>query len=333
MTTLLLPNHVTQSSSSLSLTPHAPMPVSVLVPLYNAERFVVAALTSVLQENRVPLEVIVINDGSTDASLEQVEKLGDRRIKVINNSGKGIASALNAGLEIARGDVIVRCDADDLYPHPRLLDQVTWLLEHSEFGAVCGGYSVINEKAAPVIRFDCGTGAEEITQELRSGVTRTHFCTYAVRRDILRSLGGFRPYFCTGEDIDIQLRLGEACRVWFETGNYYHYRLHSGSITHTISSIKREFFDGIARQFQRQRQLEGLDDLERGCPPAFPPTYQPQNPPFSAAEHIQNLLLGKAWQEHQDGDRLQALATGLRSVMTYPRNTSAWRSLMALAIK
>lgn len=313
-----------QSNQSLS--------VSVLVPLYNAEKFVLAALSSILQERNILLEVIVVNDGSTDNSLEQVNLLlDDERLIVIDNPGKGISDALNAGLAIARGDVITRCDADDLYPSTRLVQQVDWLMKHPEYGAICGGYSAIDSKGGSVIKFNCGDIAEDITQELKTGQPRTHFCTFAVRADIIRALGGFRTYFYTAEDIDFQFRLAEACKVWYQPGVYYHYRLHSDSITHRISSKEREFFHFIACQFQKQRLTQGLDDIQRGCAPSSPSIHYAQ--PFTASQHVQSLLLGRAWQEHQHGERLQALATGVRAVLTEPKNRSAWHSLIALAIK
>jgi GT2 family glycosyltransferase len=320
--------------TSLSPIAHLSGPsllASVIVPLYNADQFVVPAVRSILQEQSIPLEVIVVDDGSTDLSLQELRQISDSRLKVIENPEKGIASALNAGFMAAQGAIIARCDADDLYTPGRLVWKINWLQEHPEFGAICGGYSAIDPKGNTVIQFDCGKQPEEITQELRRGITRTHFCTFAVRTEVMRAIGGCRPYFRTGEDIDLQFRLGEACRVWYAPEMSYQYRLHGSSITHTIGSTEREFFDAIARQFQQQRQKNGLDDLQRGCPPAAPQASP--KPPLTAADHIQDLLMGRAWGEFQRGDRLHALAIGLRSVMTDPRNVSAWKSLLVLAVK
>lgn len=307
--------------------------VSVIVPLYNAEKFVLAALKSILQEQRIPLEVIVINDRSTDNSLKQISSfLNDDRLRIIDNPGKGIADALNAGLAIARGEFITRCDADDLYPPGRLVQQVDWLKQHPEYGAICGGYSAINSRGATVIQFECGDRAEEITQEMRNGKTRTHLSTFTVQAETLRALGGFRPYFSTAEDIDLQLRLAEVCQVWYEPGVYYYYRLHNTSITHCVSSGQREFFHSIAYQFQQQRLTEGQDDLQRGYAPLVPNNCQTTQP-FTARQHVQSLLVGRAWQEHKQGERFQAVLTGIQAVLTEPNNWSVWRSLIALVVK
>ncbi|HEY9663541.1 MAG TPA: glycosyltransferase family A protein, partial [Allocoleopsis sp.] len=100
--------------------PKQALSVSVIVPVYNAERYLSAALSSILKEQDVALDVIVVNDGSTDGSLNEVRKFADPRIRWVDNLGKGIADALNTGLAAARGQFVVRCDADDLYPANRI---------------------------------------------------------------------------------------------------------------------------------------------------------------------------------------------------------------------
>ncbi len=305
--------------------------VSVIVPLYNAERYVVSALSSILKEQRLPIEVIVVNNGSTDSSCERVNSISDSRLRLIHSPVKGIAATLNVGLSAAQGKFLVRCDADDLYPADRIFQQVQWLDQHPEFGAVCGGYAAIDPKGATLVEFNDSGLSEEITSELSAGFVRTHFCTYALRAELARAIGGFRPYFTTGEDIDFQLRLGEACRVWYQPGVWYQYRLHRTSITHTCSTVEREFFDSVARELQRQRQVDGLDALDRGQPPPLPELTNRR--PLSAAQHIQKFLLWRAWYEHQTGQKRQAITTGIRSALAMPSNLSTWKSLFAIALK
>ena len=169
-----------------------------------------------------------------------------------------------------RGQVIARCDADDLYPPDRLTWQMAWLAQHPEFAAVCGSFATIDRRGRVVASLPCGDAAEEITPELRSGRTRTHLCTYAIRADALRQVGGCRTWFVTAEDIDLQLRLAEAGRIWFEPRPCYSYRLHDASITHQQANPTRTFYGNAARQFQEKRLSSGQDDLQRGCPPAPP---------------------------------------------------------------
>lgn len=81
---------------------HPPL-VSVIVPMYNAEAYITSALTSILRETAVSLEVIVVNDRSSDRSLEQVLAIQDPRLRVVNGAKAGISTTMNLGLAAARG--------------------------------------------------------------------------------------------------------------------------------------------------------------------------------------------------------------------------------------
>lgn len=304
---------------------------SVIITMYNAEAFISATLESLLQEHEVPLEVVLINNGCTDASVERARAVADERVRLLDGPGQGVASALNQAIEAAQGEIIMRCDADDLFSAERIKRQVRWLTEHPEFGAVCGNYATIDPKGRLITNFQCGKESEEVTEELRNGTTRTHLGTFAIRTEVLRPLGGFREYFRLSEDIDLQLRIGDVCRVWFLPEIEYYYRLHDQSITHSRRRKDIDFYDSMAHEFQRQRHQQGKDSVDLGCPPEPPPCTDESV--VTSTEHSQGLLLGSAWVEHQAGRKRQALAMGWRSVMIQPRNAEVWRSLLALAVK
>src|SRR5437868_1666996 len=94
--------------------------ISVIIPTRNAERYIRSTLESVCAQRDVDLEIVVIDDGSTDRSIEIVREVNDPRIRIIPGPQRGISAAFNAGLAEARGELIARCDADDLYPPDRL---------------------------------------------------------------------------------------------------------------------------------------------------------------------------------------------------------------------
>ena len=161
-------------------------------------------------------------------------------------------------------------------------------------------------------------------------------CAYLLRTDVVRRVGGFRTYFVTAEDADFQYRLGEATRVWYEPTVAYLYRLHDASITHVQKSNDRAFFEEMARTFQQQRLTRGQDDLQLGqapAPPAAPAAGAVAAAETSSAARIQRLLLGQAWSAHADGQRGRAVAAGWRACLTRPQTLSAWKSLIALAVR
>ena len=309
----------------------APLLVSVIVPVRNAERYVSEALASILDEKKTPIEVIVVNDKSSDRSLERVSEFRDARIRVIEGPGRGYSASMNAGLAAARGSIIMECDADDLYPKHRIKQQVRWLDSHPEHDAVCGSFSTIDHKGDLIAHLECGADPADITHELIDGKVRTHLCTYAIRSPLIVKVGSFRGYFESGGDIDFQLRLGEVGRIAYVPENCYFYRLHGSSITHTQPTAIREFFGQKAYEFQLQRRRDGLDDLQRGCPPPKPDADVSRV--HTANEHVQEMLLGRAWREHRARRKAQSLRTGLRALMTNPMKISVWRSVLALALK
>jgi hypothetical protein len=148
---------------------------------------------------------------------------------------------------------------------------------------------------------------------------------------LVRKLGGFREFFETAQDLDFQLRLGEIGRIAYVPQNWYLYRLHAASITHTQSSMMRDFFERTAYDLQKQRRKFGLDDLQRGFIPAKPGNDRSQ--PHSAKDHVQGQLLARAWAEHRAGKKVLALRTATRALATDPLRIHIWRSIFALMLK
>jgi glycosyltransferase involved in cell wall biosynthesis len=304
--------------------------VSIIIPMRNAEPFVRAAIESVLAQRDVELEVIVIDDGSTDQSAEVVRGMGDPRVRLIPGPQKGISAAFNAGLATAAGELLARCDADDLYPPGRLAWQLAFLLEHPEFGAVSGSFATTDSRGKTIEQKQ-DAHAGEVTDELRAGRGRSHVCAYLFRTQLLRDLGGCREFFVTAEDVDLQLRLAEITRIWHDSRPAYLYRLHDASITHVQRAAERSFYEQAARRFQEQRLSRGKDDLQLGQAPS-PPTSD-ASAPVSAKQQIQNLLLGQAWAAHGAGAKCEAIKLGARAWMASPFSPSAWRSVLALLFK
>lgn len=311
------------------MEPPAPQ-VSVLMPTRNAQDYIDAALRSVLQETRVPLEVVVVDDGSSDASRERALALGDPRVRIVEGPRRGIAACMNAGLAAARGELLMRCDADDLYPAGRIAEQVDWLARHPGHDAVGGAFGTVDARGAAVVR-QLDSGADErldLEEELRRGVLRTHLCTFAMRRAAVERVAGFREYFETAEDIDFALRLGERGRVAYLPRTWYLYRLHGASITHRQRDVRRLFYMQMAREFQAERLAGRADALQLGRAPAPPADDGSQ--PTSAGRHIQDLLIGQAWSELRQRRRAPAIGHAWRAAAASPLRGAGWETLLKI---
>ena len=305
--------------------------VSILVPVQNQEKYIHECLYSLIHQHYENIEIIVIDDNSTDATRKIAQSFSGGKVRVIDGLGKGIASCLNTGLAEAAGEIIMRCDADDRYPEDRVGKQVDWLMSHPDFGAVCGAYYSIDQKGKIVSRVASFATENEISDELRRGITRTSLCTFALRAYAMKKVGEFRKYFHTSEDIDFMLRFCETSRVFYLPDFTYYYRIHDSSITHSQSSPVRQFYETTARLFQEQRSQRGYDDLQAGAPP---------NPPCSifakadsAHQHIQGLLTGEAWRMHKAGRKKDALKAGMQLVKNNPFNLATWRQCLLLLLK
>lgn len=305
--------------------------VSIVMPMRNTERFVSAALKSILQTQDLPLEVLVVDDNSTDRSADRVREINDQRIVLLKGDGLGVAHASNVALAAARGAFIMFCDSDDLFPAERISQQVSWLEQHPEYEAVCGNYTTIDHDGRPVAAMRCGETFSEITDELKSGRARTHLCTWALRSSLAAKVNGFREFFASGQDIDFQLRCGEAGRVAFVPQDWYIYRIHNSSIIHTQTRARVHFYEQTAYEMQKQRREFGLDDLQKGMAPPLPAEDHSQ--PRSARTHIQGQLIGRAWQEHRLGRKGPALRLGVRALAADPLRKDVWRSVLALVFK
>ena len=114
--------------------------VSIVLPVYNGEKYLAESLDSVLAQTYQNWELVIINDGSTDGTENLIFRLSDKRIKYLPNDGnKGIIFSLNRGLQVSNGVFIARLDADDIALPTRIEKQVEFLSENVDYN-LCGSY-------------------------------------------------------------------------------------------------------------------------------------------------------------------------------------------------
>lgn len=184
------------------------MTVSILLPLYNSEKFIVEAIDSVLHQTFQDFELLVIDDGSTDRSAEIVSDYADKRIKLYRRDHFGLIDSLNFGLSEAKGELIARFDSDDICLHDRFMRQVDFLNDHPEVGVLSGGAYLIDskgrqsKKAAKMPQLH-----DDIVFALENFFDPIIHPAVMVRKDILISNGGYRKEFPVAEDYELWLRL------------------------------------------------------------------------------------------------------------------------------
>ena len=165
--------------------------ISVIMPVYNSENYVSEAIESVLSQTYSNFEFIIINDGSTDRSAEIIKSyIGDKRIVFINREiNKKLVFSLNEGLQMAKGDFIVRMDADDI-SHPKRFEiQLQYLLKNTDIVLVGTSYNSFNENG--FIR--CNVHPKNPVEIAYRFMRNTHFCHPSVmfRSKLIQEFGGY----------------------------------------------------------------------------------------------------------------------------------------------
>lgn len=208
--------------------------VSVIIPIYNAELYIVQAIESILLQTLKNFELLLINDASTDNSLQIIKsfKKKDKRIKIINNkTNVQMAESLNLGIEKAKSEIIARMDQDDIAFINRLEVQYDFLQLHPEV-AIVGNDIVIIDKDETII----GTRTYHTTSdELKKTMFRySPFAhpTVMFRKDSYQKIGGYDATKYPCEDIDFWFRLGREYEFASIARPLLKYRLITTSSSH-----------------------------------------------------------------------------------------------------
>ena len=229
--------------------------VSVVLPAYDAGSDLVVAVHSVLQERDVSFELLVIDDGSTDGSVERLlHSVSDPRMRVLRQPNGGLSAALNRGLREARGQFIARMDADDISMPGRLAAQSEYLAAHPETVLV-GGQIERLVAGEPQSRSSFPVDHDDIVRGL---LARRHvLCHPAVmfRADAARHVAGYWEQG-VAEDWDFFLKLSAVGRLANLPRTVLHYRFHAGGINATaMSTVRRNMALAIENHRRRMRGL------------------------------------------------------------------------------
>ena len=215
--------------------------VSVILPAYNAERFIHTAIKSILDQTFTDFELLVIDDGSADATAGIVKSFADQRIKYIaNEKNSGLAYTLNKGIDLSQGEYIGRMDADDISFTERFQKQVDYLDLHPETGMIDCIMEYIDEKGNSLNKINSNViSYEEIVKTLPWKNCLGH-SSVMIRRNILAK---YHYKNVGNEDYDLWLRLisdGYIIQKLNETLLFY--RIHDTSYTKSAMLSGLQFF-------------------------------------------------------------------------------------------
>lgn len=226
--------------------------VSIILPVYNAEAFLKEAIQSILKQSYSNWELILIDDGSKDRSLDIMQSYKDNRIKVYSlHSNQGIISALNKGIALAKGKYIARMDADDMAFPERLKKQVVFLEKHPHIGLLGTQVQIINQGGKRNFRERLHPHTHELIQLRSLFFCSFYHSTVMVRSHLLKA----SPYEATvkAEDYFLWVKLLQQTQGANLAEALLQFRRHASNISKTQ---QQEYLNGILPIYERA--FEGI---------------------------------------------------------------------------
>jgi glycosyltransferase involved in cell wall biosynthesis len=229
---------------------YGPSPlISVIIPCFNGERFIAAALDSIAAEQHPHVDVIVVDDGSTDLSAD-IAVSHRVPIQLISKANGGVASARNAGLAAADGDLIAFLDVDDVYVNSKLARQAALLSEHPDV-------DVVNGLAQRMVL----TTTTEDTPGFRpfgDPLTVLALSTSLIRRAVFDRIGGFDVGRAFADDWDWFMRAREAGTIILNHPDVVaEYRRHDTNMTNDVAAGNQQTLEMLKASINRRRQAHG----------------------------------------------------------------------------
>jgi glycosyltransferase involved in cell wall biosynthesis len=234
------------------------MLVSVVIPAYNAQRFIREAALSALEQTHRDLQVIIVDDASQDETAEIAASINDDRLRVLRlSANSGPAAARNAGLEYVKGDLVGFLDADDTWD-PEKVEKQLGLFEDdvAAVGAVMRYVSAAGQVAGTTGRDPEATGE---TESVRDGNLMPFTISSALfRSHLARQVGGFDPALRKAEDLDFVARIALHGRVRCANEPLGSYRVHGGSATSADHSELIAWGRFVATRIKARREGQDL---------------------------------------------------------------------------
>ncbi|MBE0540489.1 MAG: glycosyltransferase [Verrucomicrobia bacterium] len=292
--------------------------VSVITPIFNTEAYLFKAIDSILRQTFLDFELLLLDDGSSDRSVEIARQAAtrDSRIVFVNGGRRGVVHARNLGVEMARGELVAMMDSDDIASLDRLACQVRFLDAHPECCAVGAQALRIDSDGAPLDRWMVPERHEDIDGGHMAGTSGLIINpTVMMRRHAVIRVGGYRAAFRDGaEDYDLFLRLAEVGQLMNLPATLLQYRVHSKCLSFTGAVAQRELVRSALEEAWKRRG-------KTGRPPVLPDV--------CSTPSIEELTWGWATAAYAARNFRTAIKHAFRHVRRRPIGLRRWILLLA----
>lgn len=227
--------------------------VSVLMPVYNAEKYLAEAIDSIISQTFKDWELLIINDGSTDSSKSIIETYTDARIHYIeNDTNLGLIETLNKGIQLCKGEYIARMDSDDVALPERLALQVQFMDNNHDY-VLCGTNAIVIDSAGQATGKVVNPSNNTFLQ-ISLLFTNPFIHPSIIMRKKALANNLFDKKWIYVEDFELWTRLANRGKVANLEQTLLKYRWHNSNVSNIYSEIQEDFKNRIIKQ-----QLEKLD--------------------------------------------------------------------------
>jgi len=232
-----------------------PPRVSVVMSVYNGERYLVQAIDSILNQTFADFEFIIINDGSTDGSADILRAYDDPRLRIIEQANVGLTRSLNRGIALAQGEYIARMDDDDISLPERLARQVAFLNTRPEIGVVGSACRIIDELNGREWVQRVPLSDEELSRALIRGNPVVH-TSVMMRKSVLRAVGGYNEAYPYSQDYELWVRLATHTRLANLPEVLVVHRHHWGTVSTTKDTELLRLWLRMRIRYEAFRRLD-----------------------------------------------------------------------------
>lgn len=309
------------------------MKVSVLMPVYNCDKYIGQAIQSVLDQTYSDWELLITDDASTDNTVSIIRSFigADSRIRLyVNPENQKLLRTRNKLLDAASGDLITFQDGDD-YSHPQRLELMVKEFEANPSLGVLGSQVAHTNERGKILRVtQKPTGYKDVLQRMyEENVIGDS--TMMIKKEALQEVGGkFREYFdgLSYQDYDLSLLLAEKFEAYSLPQVLYYYRQYGQSTSKTVS-VDRLLARKIVSHLARQRQESGEDDLMQGKPERVNALFEALRAPYKSdaslvyLEYAANYMYNRLYKK--------ALNASLSAIRIKPLKFVNWRTFQYCA--
>lgn len=228
--------------------------ISVVVPTYNAEETILETVDSVLKQTLTDFELIIINDGSTDKTLETLNKVQDHRLKVETFENAGVIESRNRGIRLAQGEYISFLDSDDVWKPSKLSEQLQALENHPEAAVAYSWVDYIDVNSNFIHHGWHPEHQGDVYNEMFQYCFIENGSNILVRREAIATIGEFDPAAAHAEDWDFYLRLAEKFQFACVPQVHILYRTVPNSRSSQINKLEKAGFFVLQKAFRKSPQ-------------------------------------------------------------------------------